>query len=181
MTVAASALALVCSYARSTNAGAVLLDVGGNWTGTIVCKGISEGVKDTFTLDPVMRIAQSGIHLGIVLDYGGGTTEQYAAILNPDAKKGDAKGEAAIIYCGTDDQIGLPPDFDEIGRMSLSAKPGKVKASFKGLTIFSDYDTPGPFRAGYTCKYKNTRIDTNPPGISTQCQNYIPKPPPVAP
>jgi hypothetical protein len=169
LTIAASALAFVCSFARPTEGGAIFLDLVGNWTGTIVCKGISEGVKDKFTLDPVMRISQNGINLGILLDYGDGTTEQYAGILNPDAKKGDKKGEAAIIYCGTDDQIGVPPDFDEIGRINISAKPGKVKATFKGITIFNDYDTPGPLREGYTCKYKYTRVDTNPVAVSTQC------------
>jgi hypothetical protein len=168
ITIAASALALAFSFATAAHAGAVFLDVAGTWTGTIVCKGIFEGVKDKFTLDPVMRITQNGLRLGVLLDYGA-NTEQYAAILNPDEKKFDSKGEAAIIYCGTDDQVGIPPDFDELGRVSVSAKPGKVKASFKAVTIFTDYDTPGPLREGYTCKYKYTRTDTNLAGGVTQC------------
>lgn len=169
VTIVAGALVLAIAATTRAHAGAAFLDLAGTWTGKITCKGNSEGVKDSFFLEPVMRISQSGFGLGVVLDYGGGVLERYTALVNPDAKKPDQKGELAIIFCGTDDQIGVPFDFDEIGRMSVSAKLGKVKASFKGTSIFTDFADPGPLQEGYTCKWKYTRTDTNPAGLQVEC------------
>ncbi len=52
---------------------------------------------------------------------------------------------------------------DEIGRMSVSAKPGKVKATLKGLSFYSDTADHG------TCKWSMKRIGTTDPGVPTEC------------
>lgn len=157
--VAVVLAATVGLAAGHAHAGAILLDLSGTWAGVIKCKSLRGGVKDKFTLTPTMRIAQTGNALGIILDYGTGT-DAYVATLVPDAKKPDAKGELALVYCKTNDLVGDEPDFDELGRMSLKAKPLEIKATFKGTSIFSD---PGVFtdtEAG-TCKwsFKRTAVD----------------------
>jgi len=110
---------------------------------------------------------QNGSALGIVLDYGTGTNA-YIGTFVPDAKKPDAKGELAILYCKTNDRVGDDPDFDELGRMSVKAKPGELKGTFKGASIFSDPGTFTDTEAG-TCKwsYKRTALDM--PSVPSTC------------
>jgi len=115
-----------------------------------------------------MRIAQGGLEVGLVLDYGGGDTEQYSGVANPDAKKPFDKGELAIVFCGTNDRVGDPPTFDEIGRITVKAKQGQVKASFKGTSIFSDPGTGLDTEAG-TCKWSYKRTSNDPPMLPTSC------------
>ncbi len=121
-----------------------------------------------------MRITQSGLDVGIALDYGGADFDNYSGLANPGAKKPE-KGELAIVYCGTNDLVGDLGDFDELGRMSISTKLGKLKASFKGTTIFSDFSNPGPLPAlGYTCKWKYVRTSfDNGGGVQPSCQSMI--------
>lgn len=172
------ALALLLAFGASAQAGQPRFAIDGTWTGTIKCKGLFGGAKDKFTVAPTMRIAQSGFDVGIELDYGGGETETYTGLANPGEKKPE-KGELAIVYCGTNDQVGEPDDFDELGRMSISTKLGKVTASFKGTTIFSDFSDPGPLPAGgYTCKWKFVRTSfENGGGVQTSCQSMLTRAP----
>lgn len=177
----AGACVLALTLAPPAHAGGSAFDINGSWIGTIKCKGLSGGAKDKFPLNPAMTISQSGLTVSVVLDYGGGETERYSGLANPDATKPDKKIELAIVFCGTNDQVGDVTDFDEIGRMSISTKPGKVKASFKGTTIFSDFSDPGPLPAGgYTCKWKYTRTsDTF--TLPVPCSAPIVTTPPFAP
>ncbi len=158
---AAAALAL------ATAAGpALAFDLTGTWTGTIKCKEFVNGVKDKFELTPTITISQSGNALGILATFGPGDSDMYTALANPDAKKPD-KGEFAIIFCGTDNQVGNSPTFDEIGRMQVTTKTGKIAAKFRGESIFSDPADMGP-EAG-TCKWSWKRVDTVDPWVATTC------------
>ncbi|MCC6766366.1 MAG: hypothetical protein IT293_17030 [Deltaproteobacteria bacterium] len=136
-------------------------DLNGTWAGKITCKAFVAGVQEKVVLTPTMRISQFGQSMGVELDFGLGS-RLYAGLANPDAKKPERKGETALIRCGTDNQLGITTP-DEIGRMSASAKPGKVKASLKGLSFYSDGGTHG------TCKWSWKRIDTNDAGLPTEC------------
>jgi hypothetical protein len=182
LTTLAGVCALALALAAPANAGQLAFDINGSWIGTIQCKGLFGGAKDNFTINPVMTISQNGLDLGLVLGSGASNPEQYTGLANPDAKKPDQKGEIAIVFCGTNDLVGDPPTFDELGRMTISTKPGRVKASFKGTSIFSDFSNPGPLPAGgYTCKWKYTRTDDTAPGLQTQCNAPIVTTPPSAP
>jgi hypothetical protein len=174
--VVAAAAALAClGTSSAARAGAARFDLTGTWVGSIKCKGFFGGVKDPFTLTPTVKISQSGLNIGLLAD-DAGTLDSYVAYANPDAKKPLEKGEFALIFCGTNDVLAEPFDapFDEIGRMTVSTKPPKVKATFKGTSIYSDsqlsFGPPQttPISAG-TCKWKFTRTDTNDPGIPLTC------------
>jgi hypothetical protein len=175
-----AAAALTCLMASSAaRAGQARFDLTGTWVGSIKCKGFNGGVKDPFTLTPTLKISQSGLNIGVFADYPPGDFDDfYTGYANPNVKKPLEKGEFVLIVCGTNDVLGEPsPDapFDEIGRMSVSTKPPKVKATFKGTSIYSDpqltpFSDPQttPISAG-TCKWKYTRIDVVDPGISVTC------------
>lgn len=164
---AALAASMVLSAVQA-NAGVVLLDLSGTWTGTIKCKSFLGGVKDKFTLTPTMRIAQNGSTVGVLLDYGGGDTEQYTARVTPDAKKFDTKGELAVLFCGSNDQVGDEPTYDELGRIGLKVKPLDVKGSFKGTSVFSDPGVLGDTEAG-TCKWSFKRTAADLPMVPLTC------------
>jgi len=166
--LAAIVAVVMLGSAVPSHAGEARFDLDGTWTGTIKCKSFNGGAKDKFTLTPTMRIAQGGLEVGLVLDYGGGDTEQYSGVANPDAKKPFDKGELAIVFCGTNDRVGDPPTFDEIGRITVKAKQGQVKASFKGTSIFSDPGTGLDTEAG-TCKWSYKRTSNDPPMLPTSC------------
>lgn len=167
--VVAAAAALAFPTVATVHAGQARFDLTGTWQGSIKCKGVFQGAKfPAFTLTPTLKISQSGLNVGILADYPpGDTDDSYVGYANPDVKKPLEKGELAILYCGTDDVLGNEPTFDEIGRMVVSTKPPKVKATFKGTSIYSD---PGISDAEVgTCKWKWTRTDANDPGIPTTC------------
>ncbi len=166
----AGALTLLLTVGTAAQGGQPRFSIDGTRTGSIKCKGLSNGAKDKFLLVPTMRIAQSAFDVGIDLDFGGGSISHYVGLANPGAKKPE-KGELVIVSCGTDDQVGVPTAPDELGRMSISSKPGRVKASFKGTTIFSNLADPGPLpAAGYTCKWKFVRTSFDGgDGVDTSC------------
>lgn len=136
-------------------------DLNGTWAGKITCNAFVAGAKEKIVLTPTMRISQIGQSMGVELSFGLGS-RLYAGLANPDAKKPEQKGETALILCGTDNQLGVTTP-DEIGRMSVSAKPGKVKAALKGLSFYSDAADHG------TCKWSWKRIDTTDAGLPTEC------------
>lgn len=164
---AVAALVAALALPGVARGGGIAVDLSGAWTGTIKCKGTYNGAKDTFFLDPTIRITELGNGLGIKLDYGNANPEIYTALVSPDAKKPDKKGEFVLVYCSTDDVLGDNLDFDELGRMSFSVKPGQVKATFKGQTVFAD-DTFAP-SGGAICKWKYTRTSVDPQGLPVAC------------
>jgi hypothetical protein len=172
-----AALVATVTHVAPASAAFLTYDLTGTWTGSITCSEYDGGVKvkPKTVLTPTMRITQVGVSLGVLLDFGT-STRLYGGLANPDAKKPEQKGEAALIRCGTSDVIatGLP---NQIARMTVSAKPGKVKATFKGVSIFTDPSDPEP-RHG-TCKWKWKRIDTVNSAVDTQCGLTTLRPPPA--
>jgi hypothetical protein len=158
-----------CPHSLTTRAsseprGAARFALDGTWSGTIKCKSLKHGVKTKFTLTPSMRIEQSGLGLGIALDVGTGATN-YVGLANPDAKKPLEKGEVAIASCSTDDLVGNDFSFDELGRMTVKAKPGDPKGSFKGTSLFS---RPGTLEAeAGTCKWSFKRTVADFPNVGS--------------
>lgn len=181
ITTVAAAVLLSSALASSVFAAFITFDPTGTWTGSIKCKSFFAGTKEKFTLTPTMKISQNGLRLDLVLDYGGGDTETYTGLANPDAKKPTQKGQLALTACGTDDLLGNAPTFDELGTMSVATKPPpSVKASFKGTSIFSVGLTFPKTEAG-TCKWKWTRKDLIDPGVVTACGLTALTLPPTAP
>lgn len=173
-TVVLSMIALLVVSTGSASAGEARADLNGTWTGTIKCKSFKAGAKSKFTLTPTtMQITQGGLEVGIRLDLGT-TVLLYSATMNPDAKKPLEKGELAIVFCGTNDQVGDDPTFDEIGRMAVKAKRGDVKGSFKGSSLFSK---PGVLAAeAGTCKWSFKRTVSDFPIVPTGCLTGLKKP-----
>jgi hypothetical protein len=167
---AVSALLLVFGVSPAVAIGPPIssYDLTGTWQGTIKCKARDTGAKISFTLEPTsLVISQSGLGIAMRVSYAGGGFDDYVAVANPDAKKPLEKGELALVVCGTNDQVGDEPDFDEIGRMKVKAKPPKVKATFGGTSLYSD---PGLFDPEVgTCKWKFTRVDTTDPLLPQGC------------
>ncbi len=161
----AAVLAAMVTSVAPASAALISYDLTGTWAGSITCNEYESGakVKPKTVLTPVMRITQIGQNIGVQLDFGT-SLRLFGGLSNPDAKKPEQKGEAALIRCGTSDDIatGLP---NQIVRMSAATKPGKVKATFKGVALFTDPVLP---RHG-TCKWKWKRIDTVDPLLDTQC------------
>lgn len=160
-------LTLTALLVMALPAAALAFDLTGNWTSSFTCISLFEGEKITYKDTPAIAITQNGAAIGMRVTYAGGDFDLYTARANPDVKKPDEKGEIAMIACGTDGLAGNAPNFDEIGRFTVSAKPDKVKASVKGQSIFSDPGVVSP-ESG-RCKWKLTRIDTTDPGIATAC------------
>jgi hypothetical protein len=142
-------------------------DLTGTWEGSATCTSFFAGEKIKFTDAPTIQITQVGDAIGLRADYGGGDVDLYTGIAHPDAKKPDEKGELALIACGTDSIAGNPGTFDEVGRFTAATKLGKVKATVKGVSFFSDPGAVTP-EAG-TCKWKLTRIDATDAAIATEC------------
>ncbi len=142
-------------------------DLTGAWSGVRKCKDLDVGVKDKFTDPFTAQITQSGNAIGILMDFGGGPNTPYAGLANFLPAKPD-KGELAMIHCGTDDVVGDANTYDSIGRMQVTTKPGKVKATIKGTTIFSDPDAVSPLVG--TCTWKLTRTaNPGPTTVTTVC------------
>lgn len=177
--LAAVALVAALALPGAARAGGIpTLDLSGAWTGTIKCKGTFGGAKDPFSLDPTIHITQIGSELGMLLDYNDPFPELYVALASHDPKKPDKKGEFMLDYCKTDDILGsnVESEFDELGRMTFSGKPGQVKATFKGTTVFFDRDFQPS--GTYVCKWKYTRTDVSPQGVQVGCtQNMLQVPP----
>lgn len=152
-------------------APAVAFDLTGTWHGTSTCTSLFAGEKQKFTDAPTIAITQVGDVIGLRADYGGGDVDVYAGVAYPDPKKPEEKGEVALVACGTDAVAGNPGTFDELGRFAVATKTGKVKATVKGLSFFSDPGTAPP-EAG-TCKWKMTRIDALDAGVPTVCPSGV--------
>jgi hypothetical protein len=146
---------------------AAAFDLTGTWSGTTSCTSLFQGEKFKFKDAPTLQVTQVGDAIGVRADYGGGDVDLYTGHAYPDAKKPNEKGEIALIACGTDSIAGNEPAFDEVGRFTVSTKAGKIKATIKGLSFFSDPGVVSP-EAG-TCKWTLTRTALESSGVSTTC------------
>jgi hypothetical protein len=147
---------------------AAAFDLTGTWSGTAKCTSLFDGITFKFTDEATVQITQSGRGFGFRADYGPNNVNLYAGRTYDDAKKPDEKGEVALVACGTDSVAGNDPAFDELGRFTAKTKPGKVKATLKGVTYFSDPGEETP-EAG-TCKWSLTRVDATDPAGATACE-----------
>jgi hypothetical protein len=145
---------------------AAAFDLTGTWTGVRTCKDLDIGTKEKFKDLFTAEITQTGNAIGILMDFGGGPNTPYAGLANFLFAKPD-KGEFAMIHCGTDDVVGNANTYDAIGRMQATTKPGKVKATIKGTTIFSDPGAASPFLG--TCTWKFTRTTPTSTVATTAC------------
>jgi hypothetical protein len=161
-------LVLAWTVACPATAGVLTYDLTGTWTGSLKCKSSLGGVTTKTTLTPTMQVTQVGLDVGMWVTVGS-DVRSYAGRADPDAKKPEQKGEFVGLLCGTDNVLG--EGRDEIARMTVSTKAGKVKATIKGVTIFSNPgDTPG--EAGI-CSWKWTRTDTTDGNVPTQCPSTL--------
>lgn len=174
MRSAAVVLAVVVCAAAAGRADA--FDLTGTWTGTAKCTSLFQGDTFKFTDLPAVQITQVGREIGLRADYGGGNVNFYAGRAYDDAKKPDEKGEVALVACGTNSVAGDSGPFDELGRFVAKAKPGKVKATLKGVSYYSDpldfVNPPNPdgWPEAGTCKWTLTRVDTTNPAGGTVCE-----------
>lgn len=155
-----AALVLACRVTSPGLAASVSYDLTGTWAGTIKCQSSVAGTTTKVTLTPTMQLTQVGRGVGMQFTVGN-DVRSYVGLTDPDAKKAEQKGELAAALCGTDNVLGQ--GRDEIARMAVSAKAGKVKATIKGLTVFSN-----PGEAGF-CSWKWTRTDTANANVPTAC------------
>jgi hypothetical protein len=164
--ILAGAVLVASAMPSAIDAAFITYDLTGSWTGSIKCQEFLDGVKQKTVAEPAVSVTQSGLNIGLTLDFGGGNIQRFAGLANPDAKKPTQKGEFAVVFCGTNDIIAdaVP---DKLGRMVASTKPNKVKATFKGTVIFSD--PPGFVAHHGTCKWKFTRIDLTNPNLGSDC------------
>jgi hypothetical protein len=160
-------VALVAAVALSGGVAAAF-ELTGTWSGTAKCTSLFDGRTFTFTDEVTVQITQSARSFGFRADYGPSNVNLYAGRTYDDAKKPQENGEVALVACGTDSVAGNDPAFDELGRFTAKTKPGKVKASLKGVSYFSDPGIASP-EAG-TCKWSLTRIDATDPAIATVCE-----------
>ena len=152
--------------AAPASAAFITYDLSGNWTGTVTCSELVDGVKQKTVTTTTMKITQAGVNFGVQLGTGL-DTRLYAGLANADAKKPTAKGEAYLALCGTDNQLGV--GRDELVRIS-DAKADKVKATIKGFSHFSGPLGPGAHFG--TCKWKWKRVDQNPGTPATTCAEF---------
>jgi hypothetical protein len=161
----AATTALSTVLAAPAFAAFITYNIAGTWEGKLTCNELVNGVKTKTVRTPTMKISQAGLNFGVELDFGGGNTVFYGGLTNPDKKKPENKGEAALIRCGSTDVL---DQFNgvEMVRIKASTKPGKVKASISGQAIFSAANV-APDHG--TCKWKWKRTDDVDPGLLTQC------------
>ena len=164
--ILAGVVLIAAAMPNPIDAAFISYDLTGVWSGTIKCAEFVDGAKQKTVSTPAMQVSQSGLNIGLTLDFGGGNLHRYAGLANPDFKKPEQKGEFAVVFCGTNSEIAdaVP---DKLGRMVASTKPNKVKATIKGTTIFSD--PPGLVAHHGTCKWKFTRTDTVDFNLQTTC------------
>lgn len=163
-------LALVVLVAAVVSGAGVAaaVDLTGTWTATAKCTSLFDGTKFKFVDQATVQISQSGRAVGYRIDFGPGNVNFYAGRTYDDAKKPNEQADVSFVACGTNSVAGDPGPFDELGRLTAKTKPGKVKATLKGVTYFSDPGIPDP-EAG-TCKLSLTRTDVTDPAVETTCE-----------
>ena len=159
-----ASIALVVLGTAYGEAAAQSFDLTGHWTGTLRCKFVTDGTKETRVGTPALAVSQVGNAVVLALDYGNGTVERYTGLANPDGKKPLTKGEVGIIRCGTDSDAANAAG-DEIGRLFATTKaPPSAKASLRGQSVASTPPGIG------TCSWKWVRTDVADPGLGTECE-----------
>lgn len=164
-------MVLVVAVAPPASAAFITYDLTGTWAGTLKCNELVGGVKEKAVSSPTMRISQVGLNFLVELSFSNGNTQTYGGLTNPNQKKPEQKGDAILIRCGTNNVLGEVGHTNTMARMSASTKPNKVKATFKGFSIFSDPSDPEPHHG--TCKWKFTRTDTVDPQLQTTCPQML--------
>lgn len=136
---------------------AFAFDLTGTWAGKWSCTGFDGAKFTSGNKESTLLVAQVGNVFSADID-GGEFRYNGGAI--PDAAKPLEKGEAVMNSCGTD-PIPLTGEETEIARLKVkvSIKPGQVKGSLKGVSIFEDN-----LGGVGTCKYSYKRITTTNPG-----------------
>lgn len=162
------ACALGLGAARSVGAGDVLANLGGEYNGTLKCSYFKNGVKQKVQFAPAVRISQTNLDLGLVVEFTG-ETPLFQALLSPSAAKPGQQGDLALVFCGTNDVIGDDPTYDELGRLFFKVKPGEVKGTLKGSSIVSfNAGTFGDAYAGI-CKWSFKRTSLDAQNVPTNC------------
>lgn len=161
-------LVLAWGLVSPATAAVTSYDLTGTWVGVVKCKSSLGGVTSKTTLTPTMQVTQVGLDVGMQFTVGN-ELRTYVGRADPDAKKPEQKGELVALFCGTDGVVG--DGRDEIARLTVATKPGKAKATIKGLTVFAN---PGeqPGEAGY-CSWKWTRADTTDASVPTACPSSL--------
>ncbi|MBI3769722.1 MAG: hypothetical protein HY271_14710 [Deltaproteobacteria bacterium] len=140
-------------------------DLTGTYTGKYACKGVvtnDQSGKNSYTSDATLRVTQTGAAIGLFIDFTG-STYQYSGAAVPDVKKPEAKGEMPIVLCGTNDVL-AGGEYDELGRLKVSAKPGALAAKITGTSVYSDL-----VAGAYTCKWSFKRTDLTNPAVAISC------------
>ena len=169
LVVTMTVLALGGAVPFPASAAFITYNIAGTWTGSIKCTSLQGGVKVKSVQKPTMKVSQLGLNVGLEIQNGNVTT-RYAGLLNPDKKKPEQKGEFAVVACGTN-STAADLTADELGRMQASTKPGKVKATIKGITYYSAAGNAPP-EAG-SCKWSWKRTDNLDPQLQTDCTTPI--------
>lgn len=156
-------LAVVTPLLLALAAPAAAFDITGTWTGTRKCVFYAAGEKTKVDREGTVSISQDGNAVGF--DSAIGSSHLYSGVANFGTEKPD-KGELSVHHCRNHD-MDDPTPFEALGRFTVSTKPGKVKATIKGITIVADDSTVEPEHG--TCKWKLTRTSTTAPAVPTQC------------
>lgn len=133
-------------------------DLTGSWVGKWSCKGFDGAKFADGNAASTMVVTQTGNTLAVVIDSG---EFRYNGAAIPDGAKPE-KGEGVLHQCGTTN-VPLQVAESELLRVSVKTKPGAVKATVKGISIFDNAD--GSPAVG-TCKYTYKRIDVANPNVT---------------
>lgn len=151
-TMLAVAVACLCLAVAPSAQG---YDLTGTWIGKYSCKGFDGAKFSSGSKSSTFKITQSGNQIAVDLDNG---EYRYNGGAIPDTAKPE-KGEAVFLECAND-SVPFTGGDSEIIRVAVKTKPGDVKATLKGTSIFEDT----LFGVG-TCKYTFKRVDTAAPTI----------------
>ena len=143
-----------------TVAPAHAYDLTGHWVGKWSCKGFDATKFTSGNKNSTMDDTQTQATFAIAID-AASDDFTYNAVAIPDQKTPDQKGEAALLGCHLGTTLPAAPFDGELVRAQVSTKPGAVKASFKGTSIFAD-----GFPEVGTCKYSYKRLDTTNPNVA---------------
>ncbi|MCC6850281.1 MAG: hypothetical protein IT294_17455 [Deltaproteobacteria bacterium] len=140
---------------------ALAFDLTGTWIGTRTCAFLTAGVKSKVVREGTVEISQMGWAVGF--DSAIGSAHLYSGVANFLTEKPD-RGEFSLHHCRNHVDV---PTFEALGRFTASTKPGKVKATIKGISIVANDSTLDQEHG--TCKWKLTRTSTADPQVSSGC------------
>jgi hypothetical protein len=130
-------------------------DATGTWLGKWSCKDFDGKKFSEGNPESTLQISQNDDVLAIDLD--GGSYRYNGRSLNDAAKP--EKGEAVFASCAIDNQP-FVGGLSEIIRVAIKTKPGALKATLKGQSIFENGASVG------NCKYTFKRVSDQNPNVS---------------